>query len=314
MFGLFKKSLPGPVEAEKEAMTDATKVLEKTFSEFEDEIMHKVETAEGEADATTDVTTPGQENQVSGKNDAPVIDPQPHEVTAPHAKRRPPFASSGSAQTDVPQPTSILSKYRDLAFGGPFSSRPGKAVPHGGAHSATPPATTLEQGGTGEQDGFAQRGQEVNAFAEGLPARGAGGPPTGQPDTSALNPSIVQALELQNDEDKRIAPTMVATPPDQMIGQAAGLAAQSAAQYFDSMTKLVMASQSVMLKKMAQDVAEDNIVESAEDGLIIAETELLLAGAMAVAAAGGAMEADAAAFGISKINESVATRTGGNST
>ncbi|NDW44605.1 hypothetical protein G0P99_06520 [Ruegeria sp. PrR005] len=132
--------------------------------------------------------------------------------------------------------------------------------------------------------------------------------PKGPADTSALDPAVVQSVEFQNQEIKDYAPTMIVTPPDQMIGQAAGLAAQSAAQYFDGVTKLVMASQSVMLKKMSEDLVAGNIATAAEDGLIIAETELLLAGAMAVAAAGGAMEAASASFGISKINESVQAR------
>ncbi|MCV2889156.1 hypothetical protein [Ruegeria aquimaris] len=160
--------------------------------------------------------------------------------------------------------------------------------------------------------------QAYRALAFGAPpatpaAGDAGGPPIGPvpkgpSDTSALDPAVVQSVEFQNQEIKDYAPTMIVTPPDQMIGQAAGLAAQSAAQYFDSVTKLVMASQSVMLKKMSEDLVAGNIATAAEDGLIIAETELLLAGAMAVAAAGGAMEAASASFGISKINESVQAR------
>ncbi|QBF31191.1 hypothetical protein CFI11_08155 [Thalassococcus sp. S3] len=134
-------------------------------------------------------------------------------------------------------------------------------------------------------------------------------PAAGADDTSALNAAAVQSVSFQNEEAKTYAPTMVVTPPDQMIGQAAGLAAQASAQYFDSMTKVVMASQSVMLKKMAENVASGELMQAAEDGLVIAETELLLAGAMAVAAAGGAMEAESASFGISKINESVQART-----
>lgn len=130
-----------------------------------------------------------------------------------------------------------------------------------------------------------------------------------EPVAAVLSAAMVKSVEFQNQEAKDFAPTMIVTPPDQMIGQAAGLAAQASAQYFDSMTKIIMASQSVMLKKMAENVAAGEIVQAAEDGLVIAETELLLAAAMAVAAAGGAMEAESASFGISKINESVQSRT-----
>ncbi|WP_203582998.1 hypothetical protein [Ruegeria sp. PrR005] len=187
-----------------------------------------------------------------------------------------------------------------------FTHKPGGTVPRPQAQTMTeavlPPSTR----------------QAYRALAFGappaVPATGeAGGPPIGPvpkgpADTSALDPAVVQSVEFQNQEIKDYAPTMIVTPPDQMIGQAAGLAAQSAAQYFDGVTKLVMASQSVMLKKMSEDLVAGNIATAAEDGLIIAETELLLAGAMAVAAAGGAMEAASASFGISKINESVQAR------
>ncbi|WP_299593317.1 hypothetical protein [uncultured Tateyamaria sp.] len=175
--------------------------------------------------------------------------------------------------TDAP-PHSAMQDYRGLAF----QSNPAQAAPPGGDPQSDPPA--------GNSDAA---------------------------DTSALNQAMVQAVGFQNQEVKSYAPTMIVTPPDQMIGQAAGLAAQASAQYFDSMTKIIMSSQSVMLKKMAENVAAGNIGSAAEDGLVIAETELLLAAAMAVAAAGGAMEAEAASFGISKINESVQSRTGKSS-
>ncbi|WP_299085491.1 hypothetical protein [uncultured Ruegeria sp.] len=139
---------------------------------------------------------------------------------------------------------------------------------------------------------------------EGAPAVGGGptSPPVGTP---SLNDTATQSVQFSNAETAGYAPAMITTPTDQMIGQAAGLAAQASAQYFDSMTKVVMAAQSVIVKKLAQDVADGNEGEAALDGLVLAETEILLAGAMAVAAAGGAMEAEAASFGISKINSSL---------
>ncbi|WP_284164102.1 hypothetical protein [Frigidibacter sp. SD6-1] len=147
-------------------------------------------------------------------------------------------------------------------------------------------------------------------------APGAGTPPVipggdGSSDTSAMNDETVQSVQFGNREVTAYAPTVIVAPPDQMIGQAAGLAAQSAAAYFDGMTKLVMASQSVILRKLTEDIASGNEAGAVEDGLAIAGTELLLAGAMAVAAAGGAMEAASAGFAIKQITESIASRTGG---
>lgn len=126
------------------------------------------------------------------------------------------------------------------------------------------------------------------------------------PDTGALNQSIVQAVQLSNAETAGYAPSQIALGPDMMISQASGLVAQAAASYFDGVSKLVLASQGVLLKQMTQALAEQNLVEAGEDALGIVATDLLMAAAAAVAAAAGAMEAESASFAIDRIDQSIA--------
>lgn len=148
--------------------------------------------------------------------------------------------------------------------------------------------------------------QSGGPAAAGAALAAAGAEPA-QASFPALTSQIVQAVEFTNDETASAAPTLIATPADAMITQAAGLAAQSSAHYYDGMTKLVMASQSVMLQKLTEDLSQEKLPQAAEQAVGIAVTELLLAGAMAVAAAGGAMEAESASFSIDKINQAVKT-------
>lgn len=126
------------------------------------------------------------------------------------------------------------------------------------------------------------------------------------PDSSALNSQIVQAVQLTNTETASYAPSQIATAPDMMISQAAGLVAQSAAAYFDGVSKLALASQAILLKQMTENIAADKPVQAAEDALGALATDLLMGAAAAVAAAAGALEADAAGFAIDKIDQSIA--------
>jgi len=126
------------------------------------------------------------------------------------------------------------------------------------------------------------------------------------PSTDKLNGSIVQAVQLSNAETASYAPTQIALGPDMMISQAAGLVAQSAANYFDGVSKLVLASQGVLLKQMTQALAEQKLAQAAEDALGIVATDLLMGAAAAVAAAAGAMEAESASFAIDRIDQSIA--------
>ncbi|PXV52293.1 hypothetical protein SAMN04487785_105352 [Dyella jiangningensis] len=126
------------------------------------------------------------------------------------------------------------------------------------------------------------------------------------PDTSALNQAVVQAVQLSNAETAGYAPSQIALGPDMMISQASGLVAQAAASYFDGVSKLVLASQSVLLKQMTQALAEQQLEQAAEDALGIVATDLLMGAAAAVAAAAGAMEAESASFAIDRIDQSIA--------
>ncbi|WP_232221403.1 hypothetical protein [Burkholderia sp. WSM2232] len=126
------------------------------------------------------------------------------------------------------------------------------------------------------------------------------------PPTSALNSQIVQAVQLTNAETASYAASQVATPPDMMISQASGLVAQSAASYFDGVSKLALASQAVLLKKMTENLAEQKLAAAAEDALGALATDLLMGAAAAVAAAAGAIEAESASFAIDKIDQSIA--------
>jgi hypothetical protein len=126
------------------------------------------------------------------------------------------------------------------------------------------------------------------------------------PSTDALNRSIVQAVQLSNAETAGYAPSQIALGPDMMISQASGLVAQAAANYFDGVSKLVLASQGVLLKQLTQALAEENLVQAGEDALGIVATDLLMGAAAAVAAAAGAMEAESASFAIDRIDQSIA--------
>ncbi|WP_283950139.1 hypothetical protein [Pseudomonas piscis] len=132
----------------------------------------------------------------------------------------------------------------------------------------------------------------------------ANNPDTGN--TSALNSQIVQAVQFTNAEAFSYAPAQIAVPPDMMISQAAGLVAQSAAGYFDGVSKLALAAQAVLIKQMTENIVKENVTGAAEDALGVLATDLMVGAAAAVAAAAGAMEADAAAVAIDKIDASIA--------
>ncbi|ALN64484.1 hypothetical protein GLA29479_3631 [Lysobacter antibioticus] len=92
----------------------------------------------------------------------------------------------------------------------------------------------------------------------------------------------------------------------QVSGDAAGLVAQSAAAYFDGVSKIALASQGVLMKQTTQGLVEQSIEQSAEDALGLLATDLLMGAAAAVAAAAGAMEAESARFAIDRIDQSIA--------
>ncbi|TXH67357.1 MAG: hypothetical protein E6Q88_10720 [Lysobacteraceae bacterium] len=125
------------------------------------------------------------------------------------------------------------------------------------------------------------------------------------PDSSELNQKIVQAVRTTNAETTAYAASQIAIGPNMMITQASGLVAQSAAAYFDGVSKLALASQAVLLKQMTQDFVEDKLPQAAEQALGVLATDILMGIAAAVAAAAGAMEAESASFAIDKIDQSI---------
>ncbi|KAB0564930.1 hypothetical protein C9383_05180 [Pseudomonas palleroniana] len=124
--------------------------------------------------------------------------------------------------------------------------------------------------------------------------------------TAALNSQIVQAVQFTNAQNFAYAPAQIAVPADMMISQAAGLVAQSAAGYFDGVSKIALAAQAVLLQQMTENIVKDNLPAAAEDALGALATDLLVGAAAAVAAAAGAMEAEAASVAIDKIDQSIA--------
>ena len=124
--------------------------------------------------------------------------------------------------------------------------------------------------------------------------------------TDALNGQIVEAVQFTNAQTFSYAPAQIAIAPDMMISQAAGLVAQSAAGYFDGVSKLALAAQAVLLEQMTKNIVENHPEKAAEDALGALATDLLVGAAAAVAAAAGAMEAAAAGAAIDKIDQSIA--------
>lgn len=126
------------------------------------------------------------------------------------------------------------------------------------------------------------------------------------PAVPALNPQIVQAVQMSNAETTAYAPSQIAIGPNMMISQAAGLVAQSAASYFDGVSKLALASQGVLLKDMTESLVSQQLEKAAEDAIGVLATDVMMGAAAAVAAAAGAMEAEAASFAIDRIDQSIA--------
>ncbi|MGV8267661.1 hypothetical protein ACV334_33155, partial [Pseudomonas aeruginosa] len=127
-----------------------------------------------------------------------------------------------------------------------------------------------------------------------------------QPATRALNSQVVQAVQMRNSETAGYAPSQIAIAPNMMISQAPGLVAQSAASYFDGVSKIALASQAILPRQMTQHIAENKLAQAAEDAIGALATALLMGAAAAVAAAAGPIEAESARFAIDKIDQRLA--------
>ncbi|MDP9503805.1 hypothetical protein Q7O60_12450 [Pseudomonas protegens] len=186
------------------------------------------------------------------------------------------------------------------------------ASPSPGAETAEPQAAPSEPTSTGTDAAAESAPSPPSAAArpsvmETMNAhllKQAGTPSTDS--TDALNSQIVQAVQFTNAQTFSYAPAQIAAAPDMMISQAAGLVAQSAAGYFDGVSKLALAAQAVLLKQMTENIVKENVKGAAEDALGVLATDLMVGAAAAVAAAAGAMEAEAAGMAIDKIDASIA--------
>ncbi|OQS11279.1 hypothetical protein B0T37_07485 [Chromobacterium violaceum] len=180
-----------------------------------------------------------------------------------------------------------------------FGDKPA-AGQDGAQAKSDPPAASASKSGPAQPPGPPPPSNPLNGFTSQLKTA-----PDGNPDTSALNSQIVQAVQLSNSETAAYAGSQIAVAPNMMISQAGGLVAQAGANYFDSASKLALASKSVLLKDMTEKFAKQDLKGAAEDALGVLITDLLVGTAAAVAAAAGAMEGEAAHFALDKIDQSL---------
>jgi len=122
----------------------------------------------------------------------------------------------------------------------------------------------------------------------------------------ALNRQIVEAVNLLNAQLASHAPALAQLGSELLVRQASGLVAQSAASYFDGVTKLALASQGVLLRKMTESIIEDDLNAATESALGALNTHLLVGGAAAVAAASGVLDADGVNQALERIDQSIA--------
>ena len=122
-----------------------------------------------------------------------------------------------------------------------------------------------------------------------------------------LNSQAWQAVQSTNAETAAYAATQIAVAPNMMITQASGLVAQSAAAYFDGISKLGLATQSVLLKQMAENVSSGDMKGAANDAMGALLTDLLVSAAAAVAASAGTIDADAASTAMTTIHQSLSS-------
>jgi hypothetical protein len=93
-----------------------------------------------------------------------------------------------------------------------------------------------------------------------------------------------------------------------MTTQAQDLIRRSIAAYFDGVSKIALASQAVLLKQMAENQDGNDLEPVAENALGVLAADMLMGAAATLAAAVGALAAEAAEVGldIDEIDKSVA--------
>ncbi|WP_017901945.1 hypothetical protein [Pseudomonas asplenii] len=122
----------------------------------------------------------------------------------------------------------------------------------------------------------------------------------------ALNRQIVEAVNLINTQLAAQVPALSALGPELLTRQAGGLVAQSAASYFDGVTKLALAAQGVLLRQMTESILKEDLSAANESALGALNTHLLVSGAAAVAAATGVLDAEGVTGAIERIDQSIA--------
>lgn len=125
------------------------------------------------------------------------------------------------------------------------------------------------------------------------------------PAVDALNAQIVQAVNMANDTLATQAPAQVTVPKEMMLGQAGALAAQSGSAYFDSVSKLAIASKSVLLKDMTKSIAEENMKKAVEDAVGILVNDIMVSSAASIAAMTGALKPEAVQIATEQVNKSL---------
>lgn len=129
--------------------------------------------------------------------------------------------------------------------------------------------------------------------------------------SEALNVQLVESVNFLNSQLAAQAPALAALGSEILIRQASGLVAQSAASYFDGVTKLALASQGVLLRQMTENIVKDDLAAANESALGALHTHLLVGGAAAVAAASGVLDAENVDQALERINQSIARFSGG---
>ncbi|WP_085639513.1 MULTISPECIES: hypothetical protein [unclassified Pseudomonas] len=124
--------------------------------------------------------------------------------------------------------------------------------------------------------------------------------------SESLNRQIVESINLLNTQLATQTPVVSALASELLVRQASGLVAQSAASYFDSVTKLALAAQGVLLRKMTESIVNDELEIASESALGALNTHLLVGGAAAVAAATGALDGEGVDQALERINQSIA--------
>ncbi|MBB5874904.1 hypothetical protein [Xanthomonas sp. 3498] len=176
-----------------------------------------------------------------------------------------------------------------------------------GASAATPAATATDRGEVGEPAGAAAAASPPvsptpPSTLKMLDTHRLARPEASGPACDALDSKIARDVQRSDAETMAYAQSQVEVGSNMLIRQAPGLVAQSAAVYFDGVSKTALASQGVLLKNLAENKPE----QAAEDVLDVLVSDALVGTAAAVATVASALEDESAGFAIDTIDQSIA--------